>query len=58
MRPLQTGDESNAYMTLTEDVAGGDPLLDADRCEEEARKDAGEFLERENREPAENDADP
>jgi len=45
-------------MTLPEDVAGGDPLLDADRCEEEARKDAGEFLERENREPAENDADP
>jgi hypothetical protein len=42
-------------LTLPEDVARGDPLLDADRCEEEARKAAGEFLEQENREPAEND---
>ena len=33
-------------------------MLDADRCEEEARNAAGEFLEQENREPAENDADP
>ena len=37
-------------LTLPEEVAGGDPLLDADRCEEEARNAAGEFLEQENRE--------
>jgi len=36
-------------LTLPEDVAEGDPLLDADRCEEEARKAAGEFLEQQNR---------
>ena len=42
-------------LTLPEDVAGGDPLLDADRCEEEARKAGGKFLEQQNCEPAEND---
>jgi hypothetical protein len=36
-------------LTSPEDVARGDPLLDADRHEEEARKAAGEFLEQENR---------
>ena len=36
-------------LTLPEDVAEDDPLLDADRCEEEARKAAGEFLEQQNR---------
>ena len=44
-------------LTLPEEVAGGDPLLDADRCEEEARKAAGEFLEQETGKSAENDPD-
>jgi hypothetical protein len=35
-------------LTAPEDVTQGDPLLDADRFEEEARKAAAEFLEQEN----------